>query len=103
MRALSSVYGIQIAILAFSIFITAVTTNPCRNLYNKDTIDECYMRVALDYALAHSPRFPFGALIVDHTKNNISCYGTNSSSKNKLLHGETAAFWKYIFLCKPYG
>ncbi|KAG2202287.1 hypothetical protein INT47_010735 [Mucor saturninus] len=51
------------------------------------------MKIALDYALLHNPQFPFGALIVDHTKNEISCYGVNSVKENALLHGETAAFW----------
>ncbi|KAG1143178.1 hypothetical protein G6F36_015458 [Rhizopus arrhizus] len=51
------------------------------------------MKIALDYALIHNPKFPFGALIVDHIKNEISCYGANSNTKNKLLHGETSAFW----------
>jgi Cytidine and deoxycytidylate deaminase zinc-binding region len=58
--------------------------------------DECYMKIALDFAKIHNPRFPFGALIVDHEQNDISCYGANSNKKNKLLHGETAAFWKYV-------
>jgi hypothetical protein len=58
--------------------------------------DECYMRFALDFAKVHNPHFPFGALIVDHEQNEISCYGANSNKKNKLLHGETAAFWKYV-------
>lgn len=60
--------------------------------------DECYMKKALDFAKIHNPRFPFGALIVDHEQNEISCYGANSNKKNKLLHGETAAFWKYVQL-----
>ncbi|ORX80857.1 cytidine deaminase-like protein [Basidiobolus meristosporus CBS 931.73] len=55
--------------------------------------DECYMKIALDFAKAHNPGFPFGALIVDHKKNEISCYGANSNKQNKLMHGETAAFW----------
>ncbi|KAH8549865.1 cytidine deaminase-like protein [Umbelopsis sp. PMI_123] len=55
--------------------------------------DECYMKIALDFAKIHNPRFPFGALIVDHEENEITCYGANSNKKNKLLHGETAAFW----------
>ncbi|RCI04291.1 hypothetical protein CU098_006378 [Rhizopus stolonifer] len=59
----------------------------------KKELDKCYMRIALDYALLHNPKAPFGALIVDHTTNEISCYGVNSGKKNKLLHGETAAFW----------
>ncbi|KAG1401496.1 hypothetical protein G6F60_006348 [Rhizopus arrhizus] len=51
------------------------------------------MKIALDHALIYNPKFPFGALIVDHTTNKISCYGVNSGAKNILLHGETAAFW----------
>jgi tRNA(Arg) A34 adenosine deaminase TadA len=74
----------------------ASTANSCQELQDQKTIDECYMKIALDYALIHNPGFPFGALIVDHTKNDISCYGANSNKKNKLLHGETAAFWKYV-------
>ena len=73
---------------------SVVSANPCQDLKDPKAIDECYMKVALDYALLHNPGFPFGALIVDHTKNDISCYGANSNTKNKLLHGETAAFWK---------
>lgn len=75
-------------------FAYAVSANACKDLQNAKAIDECYMKIALDYALIHNPRFPFGALIVDHTKNDISCYGANSNKKNKLLHGEAAAFWK---------
>ncbi|ORX80858.1 cytidine deaminase-like protein [Basidiobolus meristosporus CBS 931.73] len=51
------------------------------------------MKIALDFAKVHNPGFPFGALIVDHKKNEISCYGANSNKQNKLMHGETAAFW----------
>ncbi|KAI8068398.1 cytidine deaminase-like protein [Gongronella butleri] len=65
----------------------------CQNLAGQEAIDACYMKIALDYALIHNPGFPFGALIVDHSDNKISCYGANSNFKNKLLHGETAAFW----------
>jgi hypothetical protein len=78
-----------LAILAYT-----VSANVCKDLESPKPIDECYMKTALDYALIHNPGFPFGALIVDHTKNDISCYGANSNKKNKLLHGETAAFWK---------
>ncbi|KAG1441722.1 hypothetical protein G6F56_011356 [Rhizopus delemar] len=65
----------------------------CQNSSDKKAVDECYMKIALDYALFHNPRFPFGALIVNHKKNQISCYGANANTKNKLLHGETSAFW----------
>ncbi|KAI8393334.1 cytidine deaminase-like protein [Radiomyces spectabilis] len=67
--------------------------NHCQQYTEQNDIDECYMKIALDYALLHNPRFPFGALVVDHTQNEISCFGANSNRKNKLLHGETAAFW----------
>ncbi|KAI8142762.1 cytidine deaminase-like protein [Fennellomyces sp. T-0311] len=67
--------------------------NPCYDLKEQQEIDECYMRLALDHVLVHNPTFPFGALIVDHTTNEVSCYGANSNRKNKLLHGETTAFW----------
>ncbi|CAM0138925.1 hypothetical protein VKS41_008483 [Umbelopsis sp. WA50703] len=60
---------------------------------DQKNLDECYMKIALDFAKVHNPKFPFGALIVDHGSNTISCYGANSNKKNKLLHGETAAFW----------
>ncbi|KAG0745323.1 hypothetical protein G6F61_006837 [Rhizopus arrhizus] len=72
--------------------VIATIMQPCQDL-SKTAIDECYMKIALDYALIHNPKFPFGALIVDHIKNEISCYGANSNTKNKLLHGETSAFW----------
>ena len=62
------------------------SNNPCHDLTQQET-DECYMRLALNYALANDATSPFGALIVDHTTNEISCYGANSSRKNKLLHG----------------
>lgn len=75
-------------------FTSNVHGNLCQGMKGTKATDECYMRLALDYALIHNPGFPFGALIVDHTKNDISCYGANSNKKNKLLHGETAAFWK---------
>ena len=61
--------------------------NPCHDLQEQQEIDECYMRLALEHVLVHNPSFPFGALIVDHTTNEISCYGANSNRKNKLLHG----------------
>lgn len=61
---------------------------------DQKALDECYMQIALDFAKVHNPKFPFGALVVDHSVNKISCYGANSNKKNKLLHGETAAFWK---------
>ena len=61
--------------------------NPCHDLTEQQEIDECYMRLALNHVLIHNPTFPFGALIVDHTTNEISCYGANSNRKNKLLHG----------------
>lgn len=63
--------------------------NPCRDLKEQPEIDKCYMRLALDHVLIHNPTFPFGALIVDHTKNEISCYGANSNRRNKLLHGKS--------------
>jgi len=84
----------QSAIFALGMAATGVSANSCQALNDQKATDECYMKIALDYALIHNPGFPFGALIVDHTKNDISCYGANSNKKNKLLHGETAAFWK---------
>ncbi|KAI8647251.1 cytidine deaminase-like protein [Parasitella parasitica] len=89
----------KFAIFALGIASTGVNANLCQALQGQKAIDECYMKIALDYALIHNPRFPFGALIVDHTKNDISCYGANSNKKNKLLHGETAAFWNCTELC----
>ncbi|CAO3655635.1 unnamed protein product [Mucor hiemalis] len=89
---MKSFFSIPAAIIAFT-YATAVYGNPCQDAEGKKAIDECYMKTALDYAKIHNPGFPFGALIVDHTKNDISCYGANSNKKNKLLHGETAAFW----------
>ncbi|RCH90830.1 hypothetical protein CU097_009144 [Rhizopus azygosporus] len=83
-------------LVALSLCITisnVVNAIPCNKLSDTKAVDECYMKIALDYALIHNPQFPFGALIVDHTKNDISCYGANSNKKNRLLHGETAAFW----------
>ncbi|CDH58447.1 predicted protein [Lichtheimia corymbifera JMRC:FSU:9682] len=64
--------------------------NPCRDIPMDDQValDECYMQLALDHVMIHNPSFPFGALIVDHTTNEISCYGANSNRKNKLLHGK---------------
>lgn len=64
--------------------------NPCREIPvdNQVALDECYMQLALDHVMIHNPSFPFGALIVDHTTNEISCYGANSNRKNKLLHGK---------------
>lgn len=62
--------------------------NPCRHLTDQTEIDECYMRLALDHALIHNPSAPFGAVIVDHTTNEIMCYGVNSDHQNKLLHGK---------------
>lgn len=81
------------SILLSSVGLIQASLNPCKSLHEQKAIDECYMKIALDYAMYHNPGFPFGALIVDHTKNDISCYGANSNKKNKLLHGETAAFW----------
>jgi hypothetical protein len=83
-----------VTLLSFGIASVASQSGECQGATDAKAIDECYMKVALDYALIHNPGFPFGALIVDHTKNEISCYGANSNKKNKLLHGETAAFWK---------
>ncbi|KAK4514703.1 uncharacterized protein ATC70_002305 [Mucor velutinosus] len=83
----------QFVVLALGIATSGVNANSCQELNDQKAIDECYMKIALDYALIHNPGFPFGALIVDHIKNDISCYGANSNKKNKLLHGETAAFW----------
>ncbi|KAI9256186.1 cytidine deaminase-like protein [Sporodiniella umbellata] len=74
------------------LFIATVFAD-CQNRSSQELIDECYMKIALDYALLHNPKFPFGALIVNHDKNQISCYGANSNTKNVLLHGETSAFW----------
>lgn len=108
-----NIASFAIGFLHFINTATATIMQPCQNLSNMIAIDECYMKIALDYALIHNPKFPFGALIVDHTKNEISCYGANSNTKNKLLHGknskieyvlnficldliigETSAFWK---------
>ena len=63
------------------------SNNPCHYLTEQQETDECYMRLALNYALINDATSPFGALIVDHTTNEISCYGANSSRKNELLHG----------------
>jgi hypothetical protein len=84
-----------------AIILTAAATFPLSAVASEcigdqHARDECYMKIALDFAKIHNPRFPFGALIVDHEENEITCYGANSNKKNKLLHGETAAFWKYV-------
>ena len=84
---------------ALSLCITisnVVNANPCYKLSDTKAVDECYMKIALDYALIHNPQFPFGALIVDHTKNDISCYGANSNKKNRLLHGKHYSSSGYV-------
>lgn len=78
------------SIITLFTYFTSTLASPCEG----PDIDACYMKIALDYALVHNPQFPFGTLIVDHTKNEISCYGVNSVKQNALLHGETSAFWK---------
>lgn len=85
-----TLFGLFISLLAHFSYASTL----CQG--SASDIDECYMKIALDHALIYNPKYPFGALIVDHTKNSISCYGVNTASKNVLLHGETAAFWKYV-------
>lgn len=80
------------SIISLLTYFTNASADSCQG--SDSAIDECYMKIALNFALVHNPSFPFGALIVDHTKNSISCYGVNSVKKNALMHGETAAFWK---------
>lgn len=76
--------------VVLSYTLTLVLGQPCQNLSSQTEIDECYMKIALDFAFVHNPQFPFGALIVDHTKNTITCYGVNSVAKNVLLHGNVS-------------
>lgn len=86
-------------LVALSLCITisnVVNAIPCNKLSDTKAVDECYMKIALDYALIHNPQFPFGALIVDHTKNDISCYGANSNKKNRLLHGKHNSSSGYV-------
>ena len=59
----------------------------------QNQLDECYMRVALDFALVQNPNRPYGALIVDQYRNVISCYGVNRGAENVLFHGETSAMF----------
>ncbi|KAL0084106.1 secreted cytidine and deoxycytidylate deaminase [Phycomyces blakesleeanus] len=86
--------AISITLLAFIVacLLQLANANPCKLLTDQSELDSCYMREALNFALLENPRLPFGALIVDHTTNDISCYGVNSDRKDALLHGESAAF-----------
>ncbi|EFA79046.1 hypothetical protein PPL_08516 [Heterostelium album PN500] len=68
--------------------------SPCpRCVYRtQDARDECYMRIALAFGVTLNRERPYGAIIVNHVSNNISCYGVNSGNDNVLSHGEIAAF-----------
>lgn len=37
--------------------------------------------MALEHGLERNPRAPFGAILVDHTANKISCMGANDNRK----------------------
>jgi hypothetical protein len=75
-------------ITAFALNLVVSTgSNPCQSLSNQLEIDECFMRIALEYGLEQNPRAPFGTLIVDHNTNSITCIGVNDNRKNILLHG----------------
>ncbi|KAI8889812.1 cytidine deaminase-like protein [Backusella circina FSU 941] len=65
----------------------------CQGLKDQKAEDECFMKIALDYAMEHNPGAPFGAIVVNPSSKTIACYGVNSWRKNALLHGETTAFW----------
>jgi len=69
-------------------------TTPCSrcDYTTQDALDRCYMREALRFGKTLNPSRPYGALIVDSSKNTISCYGVNTASTDVLLHGEMAAF-----------
>lgn len=88
-----NLFSILSVILGFTYF-NVIQGKVCDGFASTKEMDECYMKIALDFGLTHNPTAPFGTLIVDHTTNEISCYGVNSNKKNALLHGETAAFWK---------
>lgn len=83
-------YYLTLSLAIFIAIFDMIAAQSCNNLEDQKEIDECYMKIALDFAKIHNPQFPFGALIVDHTKNEISCFGANSNKKNKLLHGKGA-------------
>jgi hypothetical protein len=89
-------FSLLVALLLCITIPNVVNANPCSKLSDTKAVDECYMKIALNYALIHNPQFPFGALIVDHTKNDISCYGANSNKKNKLLHGKHYLSSRYV-------
>jgi len=50
------------------------------------------MRVALAFGVSLNPARPYGAIIVNHATNVISCYGVSNGAANTLDHGEMAAF-----------
>jgi hypothetical protein len=81
---------LTLSLVIFIAIFDMIAAQSCHHLEDQKDIDECYMKIALDFAKIHNPQFPFGALIVDHTKNEISCFGANSNKKNKLLHGKSA-------------
>jgi hypothetical protein len=67
----------------------------CQGLKDQQAVDECFMKIALDYALVHNPGAPFGAIVVDLSTHTIACYGVNSWRKNALLHGKIWVFYIY--------
>ncbi|KAI9024275.1 cytidine deaminase-like protein [Phycomyces nitens] len=83
---------IALLTLVIGLLLELARANPCKLLTDQYELDACYMKAALEFGLAGNPRLPFGAVIVDHISNDISCYGVNSDRTDALLHGESAAF-----------
>ena len=50
------------------------------------------MLVALEFGVSQNLARPYGAIVVDHFNNTISCYGVSNGNANTLDHGEMAAF-----------
>lgn len=77
--------------------VNETSWTPCRRCNNNGTfrsqnrIDECYMKEALNTALANSGFLPFAAIIVNHYTNTILCYGINQALNDSLNHGEMVA------------
>lgn len=49
-----------------------------------------HMRTAIEQA-RRAPRRPFGAVIVDRTRNQLLAAAVNTTDESPILHGETAA------------
>lgn len=52
--------------------------------------DEDFMQKAIEMG-RKNPRHPFGAIVVDRSKNVVMAEGVNQSNINPLLHGEIVA------------